>query len=111
MSADDEQEFLRQVRQHLDQHAETLDAPTAARLRAARERALDASPRPGLRWLPVTGLATAAAAVLAVLIWQHGITDLPLSAQDWDMLASGEELELFEDWEFYAWLEELQANS
>ena len=110
MNTDDEQTFARHVRQHLDQHADDVDDLTAARLRAIREQALDRQPRRGMSWLPATGLAMAVAVVLAVVIWQPGGTGLPLSEQDWDLLAAGEEMELIEEWEFYVWLEELQTN-
>lgn len=111
MSAQDDTAFLRQVKQHLDQHADDIDELTLARLRSMRKTALDRSTRGKRRWLPVTGFATAAAALLAVLIWQQGLNHSSLSAGDWELLASGEELELIEDWEFYAWLEEVQSNS
>ncbi len=111
MTAEKEQEFLRRVREHLTQHEDGVDELTAARLQALRKQALEHRPRQGLRWFPAAGLATAAAAVLAVVVWQHHDSGLPLSADDWELLAAGEEIELIEEWEFYAWLEEQQANS
>ena len=110
MSTDDDKHFVQQVKAHLDQHADDIDELTVARLRAARMQALEHQPRRARSWLPMTGLATAAAAVLAVLLWQQG-GGLPAGEDAWEILASGEDLELIEEWEFYDWLEDIQANS
>ena len=50
-------------------------------------------------------------ALLAVLVWQQRAGDLPGVQEDWDILASGEELELIEELEFYDWLEQTQSRS
>ena len=56
-------------------------------------------------------MAAAAAALLAVLVWQQQPGDLPGVQEDWDILAGGEELELIEELEFYDWLEQTQSRS
>ena len=111
MSSDNDKEFVARVRQQLDRHAEQLDEATMTRLRAARRQALVPSTRGAFRWLPVSGVAAAAAALLAVLVWQQRPGDLPGVQEDWDILASGEELELIEELEFYDWLEQTQSRS
>ena len=111
MSSDNDKEFVARVRQQLDRHAEQLDEATTNRLRAARRRALEPSPRGTFRWLPVTGVAAAAAALLAVLVWQQRAGDLRSVQEYWDILARGEELELIEKLEFYHWLEQTQSRS
>jgi hypothetical protein len=111
MSSDQETEFVGRLRQQLDRHADQLDEVTASRLRAARRRALEANTRRAFRWLPVSGVAAAAAALLAVLVWQQHSGDLAAVQEDWDILAAGEELELIEELEFYDWLEQTQSRS
>jgi hypothetical protein len=110
MNRDSENVFLERVKQQLDQHAEALDEVTAARLKSARTRALDAGSRSRMGWLPMTGLATAAAALLAVVIWNQLPGDDSVMPGEWDMLATSEELELIDELDFYAWLEETEAS-
>ena len=111
MSSDNETEFMARLRQQLDRHAEQLDEATATRLRAARRRALEPSTQRTFRWLPVSGVAAAAAALLLVLVWQQHAGNLPGVQEDWDILAGGEELDLIEELEFYDWLEQTQSSS
>jgi len=65
--SDNDKVFVDQVRQALDQHADALDEVTAARLAAARRKALDARPR-HTHWLPVAALSALAASVLTVAL-------------------------------------------
>ena len=111
MSRDREEAFVQQARKQLDRHADQLDELTVARLRAARKAALDSPARLSFTWLPLTGLAGVAAALLAVVIWYRQPDDIPLTGDDWDVLAASDELELIEDLEFYDWLESTQSSS
>lgn len=94
----------RKVRSELDAQLDMLDANVSARLSAARHRALDQlHTKP--RWQPVAGWAVAASLVLAVsLWWQQAPTSNGISADDFDLLVSGDGIELYEDLEFYEWL-------
>ena len=111
MKSDKDAEFVTRAREQLDRYADQVDEATASRLRAARRQALERGTHRTYRWLPVTGLATAAAALLAVLLWQQHAGDLQGVQEDWDILAGGEELELIEELEFYDWLEQTQSSS
>lgn len=111
MSLDKEKAFLEQVQQHLDRDAENLDDLTAARLAALRRTALAQPTRRVPGWLPVGGVAAATATLLAVVLWNGtsgGLNGLP---GDPALLAQVEDLELIEELEFYAWLDEIEANS
>ncbi|MEW8336827.1 MAG: DUF3619 family protein [Candidatus Thiodiazotropha sp.] len=108
----DEQQFLAGVKQRLDDHANDVDRLTAARLQAARKTALEGKSRSALGWLPVTGSATAATLLLALALWyQTGSAPAPQFSEDWELLASSEELELIEELEFYNWLELMHGES
>jgi hypothetical protein len=107
MSEQQDDRFVENVRRQLDAQADGLDELTVARLRAARKRAL-ASHRAGQRWLPAFGVATAAAALLALLLWQSPSAPL-LPAEDWEIVVSGDDLDLIEEYEFYEWLDATQA--
>lgn len=110
--------WLNRLRTQLDEDARDLDAATASRLNRARQQALDAGlrkRRPRWIWLPFS-LATAAAALLALTLTLR--TSEPLlpppvlaapsasAADDFELLAGSEELEMIENLEFYAWLEQ-----
>lgn len=95
---------------------EGLDVPTRARLAQARARALDAYDARSARSrnplgiaVPVGVLAAAALAAWIVSGPTASDRDAPLGvadASDLEMLLGEEDLELYEDLEFYAWLEE-----
>lgn len=108
MSEQQEDRFVETVRQQLDARVAGLDELTLARLRAARRRALAAQRDTVRHRVPAFGLATAAAAVLALLLWQHDGAP-PLPAEDWDIAISGDDLDLIEEYEFYEWLDTTQA--
>jgi hypothetical protein len=92
----------------LDERARELDADLAARLRQARYRALEAKPRPFFWLVPAGGLAAACVAVLAVALWWYQPSrPVPVQGvEDLEILGSSENLELFDDLEFYGWLAE-----
>lgn len=103
----------------LDESAQALDAATLSRLNRARQAAL--APRRRAAWLFLpAGLAGACALLLAVGVW-HGrraSTTTPaqapvaasangnaVNAGDLDMIASGDDMEMMQDLDFYAWLD------
>jgi hypothetical protein len=105
----DEQQLNEQARQTLQQRAEGLDGATLSRLRQARVHAVEQ----GLKrrrswlhgWLPATGLATAAATLMAVNLW-YGQPQT-LAAPDpalLEALALEEIRQPVDDLEFYDWL-------
>ena len=113
MKDDEEEALIERARAALARDAESLDAPTRARLSAARRNALDAlvPAKPGLQpgWLPV-GVA-AAAALVAVGVAFSARTPTPDAAlepaSELEVLLGEDDPALYdEDLEFYAWLEE-----
>jgi hypothetical protein len=105
------------AKQLFDASVENLDGPTRAKLAQARNRALERAQRPGLadglllppRW--VAALSAAALTAVAVLVvWQNGgAPDRPVeiaALNDLELLLAEDELEMLEELEFYAWLEE-----
>jgi hypothetical protein len=106
MSAENDKHFAEQVKRQLDRHADAVDEFTAARLGAARKRALQQHDRVPHRWLPIAGLA-AAATVLAVLVLMQ-----PAHQEDpgWELWVAQDDIDVIEELDFYAWLEATQPN-
>lgn len=107
-------EFARRAGALLRHSADDLDAATAARLNRARQAALAGHParRRAGAWL-VPSLATAALATLVVGLWlgRNPADPVPAvsppveSPAELELLLAGEDLEMLEDLEFYAWLD------
>ncbi len=116
-----QQEIEDRVRRALDERAAGLDAATLSRLRQAREQALAGGAGRGWwqRWPAGGGLrwASAVAAglllVVGLVVWQQaGRQGLDGAVDDLEVLASSDDLKLYQDLDFYLWLERegLSAN-
>lgn len=106
----DDREVMETVRERLEAGLDRMDDVTQARLRAARRQALAAGVVHTRR--RAAGWAMAAAVVLAVGLWvMHGRGELPAAGvEDIEVLAAGDDLELYEDLEFYGWLASLDET-
>jgi len=114
-------EWTDQARSLLDESAQALDAATVSRLNRARQAALaQRAPRRRAAWLFLpAGLAGACALLLAVGVWHARVPQTaPLAsptatvvsgstvnAADMDLIASGDDMEMMQDLDFYAWLD------
>ncbi len=109
---DKNQDFERRSRAAFDDSVAALDGATRARLARARELALEEARRnhrPRLStWVPVG--AAAAAAVMAIALWNGRETDLPPAEQalaaldEFDIVSAGDDLDMMdEDPAFYDW--------
>ncbi len=90
-----------------------LDGATQSRLTQARHRALEELPKGrsvGWRWVPA-GVAAAAAIALVLLVVPPAVELDPRVAKegldDLEILLGEDELEMIDDLEFYAWIDEL----
>lgn len=104
--------FIRSVVSGLDKESDRLPPAVVRRLHDARLRALEA-PQAGWfrfrivpRWVTAGGLATVAVLVAAVSIWLGGNHNgLQVKNPDeLEIAAAQEQLELYEDLDFYRWL-------
>ena len=103
--------FLENVKRELDAGADRLDEKTLLRLRKARQRALDEAEKRRWRfavpkWLTAGGLATAMVVAVAVSFWFSAPREgFPVrQAEDVEILAAQENLDISKDLEFYCWL-------
>ena len=105
------------VKQALDRTIDRM--PSEDRLALARARAAavaaaaaDTDRGGGFAWRPAAGLALAASLVLtAVLVLRTPPEAVPGADadKDFEMLVSGEEIQLYEDLDFYLWLDALDG--
>jgi len=114
MNREEQPAWLRATLGSLDEQAATLDAATLSRLNRMRQQALDQGLRGSRgrwRW-PFAAFATACGVLLVIGM----VSRLPtaglvspttvMAPADYEMLVAGEDLELIEDLEFYAWLDQ-----
>lgn len=109
--SDERTDFERRIARTLDEGVERLDGATRSRLRQARARALDSlADRPARRRQRLAaGLALAA--LLLALLWWPGDRDEgrlvpPLAPLDFELLTSNEPIEIYQELDFYQWLEQ-----
>ncbi len=121
----DQDNWTRRAKTLLDESAEGLDAATLSRLNRARQAALRrVRPRAAQRWFLPAGMASAGVLLFAVVAWHAQgpggagrIQDLPFPASasptssDIDLVSSDDNLELYQDLEFYAWLDAQDQGS
>lgn len=114
--------FVLRVKQVLDEGNAHLDAHVRSRLTRARHAALEqARPKKPFwmhwmhQWAPAAGLA--AAALLAVLVWPGahdpigGNTVKHEAAYDLEIVLAEENLDLFENLDFYEWVDAAESGS
>jgi len=97
--------------------SENLDMVTAARLRAARARALDVAQKPARPW--VWAVPAAAMAVLVAALWMPAVQDpgapVPaagptVASEALDVLVDEQSPEFYQELEMYEWLEQQEAG-
>jgi hypothetical protein len=103
----------RRSKELFDESVDRLDAHTRSKLTQARQAALDELRlHRGRAWLthPLGGLTAAALVAVAVLMWPVALRNpagpavVPLD--DLEIVANGDDIEMLQDVEFYAWLDE-----
>ena len=104
---DKDKQFQNKVKKTLEQ--QTLGDETRNALHKARLSALeDGTRRSFSGWLPATALAGIALVVVGAVLYR-GVTEVTLPGVDTDELAiitSEDDLELFEELEFYVWFDQ-----
>jgi len=110
MSDSDQDKLVREARRLLDASVEGLDAASRSRLNRARQQALAAHTRRRPAWSSSWALGGVAASlgvmVLAFALWQGQPAEQPYDAlSDLELLTASDQIELYEELEFYEWLD------
>lgn len=110
------EQITNQAKELFDDSVERLDAATLSRLNQGRHRALEElresrHSAQWLRWAPAAGVA--AVAVVAVMMMRGpDVVELaPVTASDFEMLLEEDNLDMFEDLEFYAVLDAVASEA
>lgn len=104
--------FERRSKTAFDESVDNLSGEIRSRLTQARHRALEeaAAPRVTRRlWLPAAGLTAAAVAAVVVItprVTQERGMPESFASEDLAMLLNDDDLELIENMDFYAWVED-----
>ena len=102
-----------------DDSVARLDAATLSKLNQGRQVALaelaDESPaKQWVRWMPATGVATAALVAIVVLRGPAEVV-VPIAADqsitDFEILLGEDALEMIEELEFYSWIDIAELES
>lgn len=124
-SMDDEAKLVERIREQLDADVDDLDGATLSRLAEARRQAVAAAGKPRRRWwmprpggqgaadwlVPAGAFASVVATVVAltIMVAEPG-NGLAKEVDDLEMLTAGEEIELYENLEFYLWLQDREST-
>ena len=109
-------DFASKAKGAFDDSVEHLDAAALSRLNQGRHAALEQLQRGRakamwLRWVPAGGVA-AAALVTVMVMRGPQVENMPLEAvTDFEILMEGESLEMFEDLEFYSWMDDAELEA
>lgn len=111
MRTPNETELLQAAARLLRESEDKIDELTAAKLRAARRRALDAKPRTWHSWGWMNGaIAAGIVATLAAVLWLNNPIDRPLPVAndtpvtDVELLTARDNPDFYADLEFYNWI-------
>ncbi len=107
-----EETFVRSIVRELDDEIDRLPAAVVGRLRDGRVRAIGVPQGRGgrylivPRWITAGGFATAAVLLAAVSIWYGGdrSSTQVRNLDELEFASAQEQLELYEDLDFYRWL-------
>ena len=106
--------WLRQIKQTLDESADNLDAATLSKLNQARQHALQQNQRYRSFLLTNTwltgALGSAATAALAFVVWSYWPVAMTppqpeqLAFEDLDIVTAQADFEFYQELDFYDWL-------
>ncbi len=110
-------EFISHVKKTLDQQTKALDGETLSKLNQARQLSLQQAQQPlkqrsPLAWAPLGGIAAALLLTSIFMFKSDELTNLSDNPVDEiEIIASSDNLDLYEQLDFYLWLLEENAGA
>jgi hypothetical protein len=107
-----DEQFFNKVKHNLKVKAENLDEKVLFRLQQIRHRVLQDEKEkkklffPAVRWIQAGALSTLGVAITLLVIWLHShqATVSFKNPEDFEILSSQDQMEMYEDLDFYTWL-------
>ena len=107
-----DEQFLKKVKENLKVGAENIDEKILSRLRQIRHQALQSEKVKkkiffsAFRWVQAGALSTLGVAITLLVIWlyRHQTTYSFKNPEDFEIVSSQDQMELYEDLDFYTWL-------
>ena len=114
MTKINEDELNSNIKKSLDDSIDSLDANTLSDIRQIRANAIDKAKRNNYsvfsskkQGFLIGGVATACVMLLTVVLLLNSPTSMQsIPAEDIELISSSDSFELYEELEFYEWLEE-----
>ena len=97
------------IKQELDDSLNSIDAATLSRVRQVRARALEKTEKKSYNWFGIAGGAIATACVLMLVVMlsiKNEASVTPLTPEEIELISAMDEIEIYQDLEFYEWLAE-----
>ncbi len=115
MNTEDDKQLQQTINQTLDESVQSIDGETLSRIRQIRARVVESSENrnqpASQNWFGVFSGAVATACVLLIVVsvvTQSPDTISQDATTDLDLISSSDSLDLYEDLEFYLWLEDYE---
>jgi len=108
------EKFSAAAKKVFDDSVDGLDAATLSRLNRGRQAALQAAGRSDKRWshwMPATGVAAALMIAIVMMRGPGAIDVIEAPVNDFEILMSEEDIDLFEELEFYSWLDSIDEGA
>ncbi len=108
----DNDKLEREINTALQQSANAIDADTLARIRQVRARVMQQNEERHFNWFGVFSGAVATACIMVfsvLLLTGHETAPQTLPVEDIELVTVLDDLELYENLEFYQWLDEYES--
>jgi len=107
-----DEQFLEKVKQNLNVRTENLDEKILYRLNKMRRQVLQEGKEKKkrmfsvFRWIQAGALSTLGVAITLLVIWLHShqTTYSFNNPEDFEIVSSQDQMEMYEDLDFYTWL-------
>ena len=107
-----DQEFINDVKAVFDRSVEQLDAGIESRLDRIRHKALAQKTGKSRRWIyyPAGALITACLVIIILSLSRPEIPGPSIKADDFEIFSTADKFDLYNNLEFYQWLEDYETS-
>ena len=108
-----DQQLVNAIKSAFDESVKSIDANTASRLIQIRNRALGGAEQKSNLWfvIPAGAITMVCLALIVYSFVCNKKFDQPMTANDIELITSSDSLDLYEDLEFYEWLDDYELST